>query len=177
MPTSLSTHLVIGQVIAHTPVWVWGLLVFIAAMGLRQMADHVVTVRRLVIVPLIWCTLSLWSATSAFGVGPGVLLAWALGASLAVAGNQWLLWPRGVQALGDGRYAIPGSIWPLITMGSVFIVRYVTAVTLVLHPALRHDAVFSLAIPLAYGLLSGIFLARAVRILRNTLPRSTLALA
>ena len=106
MPTDLPLSTFIGQVIVHTPVWVWVLLVVISAIGLRQMTDQTVPLRRLIIVPLVWAVLSISSATQAFGVHPGVLIAWAAGVALVVAGNQWLAWPRGVQALGDGRFAI-----------------------------------------------------------------------
>jgi hypothetical protein len=167
MSTDLPLHLFIGQMILHTPAWVWALLVFITAIGLRQRADHVMGVRRLTLVPLAWGALSVWSATSSFGVQVGVLAAWAAGTALAVAGNQWLAWPRGAQALGGGRYAIPGSLWPLLAMWSVFVVRYLATVVLQLDPTLRHSNAMGLAISLTYGLLSGIFLARSVRILRS----------
>lgn len=167
MPTDLPLPSFIGQVILHTPVWVWVILVAITALGLRQMADQTVTLRRLVAVPLVWSVLSLMGAAQAFGAQPGVLAAWAVGVVAAVAFNQWLAWPRGVQALGDGRFALQGSVVPLMTMWSVFVVRYATGVMLALDPALRHGDVAAIGIPLAYGLLSGIFVARTVRILRS----------
>ena len=59
----------------------------------------------------------------------------------------------------------------------MFGVRYVTGVLLAIDPALRHSELAALAIPLAYGLLSGIFVARTVRILRSARPDRGLAWA
>jgi len=177
MPTDLPLSIVIHQVLAHTPPWVWGILAAITFLGLKQVADHVVTTRRLAIAPVALGALSLWGVTNAFGLHIDVLVAWIVGAALAVAANQWLAWPRKVQYEGAGRYAVQGSLWPLVGMWSVFAVRYVTTVTLVLHHDWAHGTVFSMAMPLVYGALSGLFLARSLRILRTAPSGGTLSLA
>src|SRR5687767_2557120 len=167
MPTDLPLHLVIAQVLRHTPVWVWVVLGVITALGLRQAADHVVTRRRLAVAPIALGAFSLSGAVTAFGLRAEVLVAWALGMALAVAINQWLAWPRTARLEADGRYAVKGSLWPLIGMWAVFAVRYATSVTLVLHRDWSHGTLFSQVMPLVYGALSGFFLARALRILRS----------
>jgi hypothetical protein len=51
---------------------------------------------------------------------------------------------------------------PLALMMAVFFARYALAVSLVMAPALMHSAAFSTAASFGFGLLSGIFLARAL---------------
>jgi hypothetical protein len=56
-------------------------------------------------------------------------------------------------------------------MWSIFVLRYTVTVALVFHPALGRHALASIALPLAYGLLSGLFAARAWRVLQSTPAR------
>jgi hypothetical protein len=176
MPTDLPLSMVIYQVLAHTPPWAWGILAAITYLGLKQATDHVVTARRLAIAPVALGAFSLWGLTSAFGLHTEVLAAWVIGVAFAVAANQWVAWPRKVQYEGAGRYAVQGSLVPLMSMWLVFAVRYATKVTLVLHHDWAHGTVFSMVMPLVYGALSGMFLARSLRILRTAPPASALSL-
>ena len=167
MPSNLPLIDVISLVLQHTPPWVWIILAAITWLGLKQVADRVVTTRRLAIMPVALGAYSLLGATAAFGARVDVLAAWSTGMALVVLINQWLAWPHQAEYLGSGRYAVPGSVWPLLTMWGVFGIRYVSTVTLMMHRELANDAVFSLAMPLVYGALSGVFLARSLRILRS----------
>jgi hypothetical protein len=177
MPTDLPFSIVIQQVLIHTPPWVWGILALITYLGLKQVVDHVVTTRRLAIAPVALGAFSLWGVTNAFGLHTEVLAAWVVGAALAVAVNHYLAWPRKVKYEGPGRYAVQGSLWPLVGMWAVFGVRYVTTVTLVLHHDWAHGTVFSMVMPVVYGALSGLFLARSLRILRSAPSAGALGLA
>ena len=177
MPTDLSLSVVISQVITHTPSWVWAVLVIITVIGLSQVVARVVTSRRLLIAPVALGAYSLWGAATAFGAHPEVFAGWLVGVALVVAATQALAGPSTAQYLGAGRYAVQGSLWPLACMLSVFVVRYVAAVTLVMHPAWAHDTMFSLVMPMVYGALSGVFLVRSLRILRTAPAVSGLHLA
>jgi hypothetical protein len=170
MPTDLSLSTVILAVISHTPRYVWFILAGLIVAGSLQMRDHIVTPARLAIAPIALGGYSLWGVTAAFGMRPEVLAAWLSGIALAFVANRWLRWPRAVRSEGDGRFALEGSPWPLIAMLTVFAMRYGVAVTLVFHRSWAHEAGFSLAAALAYGALSGLFAARAVRILREDAP-------
>lgn len=167
----------IGQVILHTPLWVWGLFAFVTFMGLRQLADQVVTSRRVLGMSLGWTVFSLSGAVGTFGFSAAVLLAWFAGLALSLALQHWLIAPRGVKAVGGRRFAVAGSIWPLLTIWAIFSVRYVTSVMMVLNPALKQSTAFDLAVAAAYGMLSSLFLGRALRVLRSAPATPALALA
>lgn len=165
MPSNLPLDVVIVEVVRHTPVWAWGILAAIVALGALQMRDHTTSRLRLLAMPLGMGGYSLWGAAAAFGVQAPVLLAWTAGLSIALASNARLGWPGQVRADGDGGFALPGSPLPLLLMLAVFVLRYAVAVSLVLHPQWRVEAGFALPASVAGGFLSGLFAARARRIL------------
>ena len=177
MPTNIPTSALISQVLQHTPVWVWGLLIAITALGVTQLADRVVTRLRLGITPLALGAFSLWGSVNRFGLHADVVIAWAVGVALAVGVNQWLRWPSQARELGAGRYLVPGSVWPLVGMWGVFGVRYVTTAALTVHGEWAQVAWVGLVMPMAFGALSGMFLARALRILHASPTAGTLSLA
>jgi hypothetical protein len=162
----------VGQVVGHTPLWVWALLAFITLLGLRQAKDQVLSSGRVIGVSLGWTVLSLMGAASTVGFSAGVLLAWAGGLGLSLALQHGRVAPRGVRALGDGRYAVAGSLRPLLTIWLVFGVRYVSSAMVVLDPGLKQHAGFGLAVAAIYGLLSSLFVGRALRVLGSGTPRA-----
>lgn len=170
MPSNLPLLTVIVEIIRHTPLYVWVILAALVALGAMQLRDHHIPRGRLVFAPLGLALFSLWGATLAFGVRPTVIVAWASGIALALFANRWLRWPRKVHADAAGGFALRGSPWPLVAMLAVFTLRYAVAVTLVFHHEWASHAGFSLGIALLYGALSGLFTARALRILASA-PR------
>ena len=167
MLSNLPLSTVIVEIVKHTPAYVWAILAALFALGSLQLRDHVVTRARLALAPIGLGVFSLWGATLAFGARPEIVAAWALGSAIALAANRWLQWPRHVRPDGAGRYALRGSPWPLVAMLAVFALRYTIAVTLVFHRDWAGDPLFGTAMALVYGALSGLFAARALRILRS----------
>ena len=172
MPSDLPFWTVVSQVIRHTPPYVWAILAALVALGLLQWRDHTLTRARLALAPIGLGAYSLWGTTMAFGVRPIVVAAWLAGMALAIGANRWLRWPRDVRPTADGRFALRASPWPLIAMLSVFSLRYAVAVTLIFHRDWAAHAGFALPMALVYGVLSGLFAARALRILRSA-PRAS----
>lgn len=156
---------VIVPIVLHTPLWVWGILALITLLGLRQMRDHQIPRARLLLAPLALGGYSLWGAVSVFGIDAGA--AWLAGLALAFAVNHKLQWPRAVSVLGEGRFALHGSPWPLLLMWAIFALRYALAVKLVFQPALAQQILWAVGAPLLYGTLSGLFAARAWRVLQS----------
>ena len=155
---------IVVQILQHTPGWVWGVFAAITLLGLRQLRDHEMPRARLLLAPIGLGGYSLWGATAVFGVDAAA--AWLAGLALALALNQHLQWPRDVKVLADGRFALKGSPWPLLLMWTIFAMRYALAVKLVFEPALAQQTTWAIGAPLVYGMLSGLFAARAWRVLQ-----------
>jgi hypothetical protein len=84
----------------------------------------------------------------------------------AVSINRYARSPRQVSYAPEARlFHVPGSWTPLAMMMAIFFARYAIAVAMAMQPALKAMPVFAAAIGAAYGLMSGSFLARALRIL------------
>jgi len=157
---------VIAAILSHTPTYVWAILAALVLLGSLQLRRQRMSRGRLLVAPVAMGALSLWSVTAAFGAKPAVVAAWLIGMGLAWLANRSLRWPRDVGSDGDA-FVISGSPWPLALMLSIFALRYAVAVSLVFHPEWRADPVFALPMALVYGTLSGMFTARAVRILTS----------
>ena len=156
---------ILTTVFARTPPWVWLILAVLVALGLKQAVDHSVSAGRLLAQPLVLGALSLHSAISAFGVHPWVVLGWPLGVAMGVQLNRWLGLPRRMTIQADGRFRIGGSWAPMALLMLIFWLRYAIVVALAVAPALGGKPSFMVLGCAAYGLASGLFGARAWRVL------------
>jgi len=167
MPSDFPFWVVVSEVVRHTPHYVWAILAALIVLGLLQWRDHSVTRARLALAPLGLGAFSLWGATVAFGAHAPIVAAWIAGIGLAFSANRWLRWPRDIRPDGHGVFHLRASPWPLVAMLSVFALRYAVAVTLVFNRGWAGHAGFSLPLAMTYGAISGLFAARAWRILRS----------
>ena len=175
MPSGLPLATVVYEIVRHTPAYVWAILAALVFLGAIQLREHRLPRARVTIAPLALGAFSLWGASHAFGLHAGIVGAWLLGMGLAFGANRWLQWPRTVEVEGDG-FRVAGSVAPLLLMLTIFALRYAVAVTLVFHRDWAADPLFGAALATLYGALSGLFAARAWRILQAT-PRAKLAAA
>lgn len=163
----------LGRIVRSTPVWVWGLLAALLALGASQLRRRSVTLARISLLPLAMTALSLWGTVSAFGASaplPQLLALWVL----AVAGTFALLAPGATTARYDAatrRFELPGSTVPLALIVGIFLLKWGVGVELALAPQRAHEVGFALAVAAAYGAISGVFLGRAARLWRLALPR------
>lgn len=157
------------MILANTPSWVWGLLLALIALGASQAVTRQITARRATILPLVLVVLSLAGVTNTFR-GAGVpLAAWAAGLALALVAGASLVTIRGARwDAASARFHVPGSLLPMALILSLFMIKYGVGITLAMQPAMAHDLLFGACIGLAYGLFSGLFLARSVSLWRLT---------
>ncbi len=156
------------QIVLHTPWFVWGILLLCIVMGVKQLRDQRQSRLRLMAVPAIWTAFGLWGVASAFGLQASMLAAWALGLGLVVMALRQVPWPRGVSFNEDsGQFHVPGSWGPMAMIMTIFMAKYLVGVSLALVPQLAHETVFGLGVSALYGALSGLFIARAINVLRH----------
>jgi len=155
--------------------WVGVGVCAITLLGARQLRDLRVSRTRLLLLPAGLGAYALISISAVFGATAAP--AWLAGVALAFALNRLLRWPRDVQLGGDGTFLLRGSVWPLLLMWTIFALRYAATVTLVLHPALLHDPTMGAGFSAVYGVLSGLFAARAWRVLQSARPAVALQAA
>ena len=154
------------QILQRTPPWVFGLFALLVVLGVMQRRTRELGRTRVAVLPAIFLPLSLFGIGNAFGAEPLAFGGWFAGIGAALLLNRWARLPRNVAyAAATGRFRVEGSWIPLGLMMAIFFARYAIAVAIALQPALNTAPVFAAAVGFAYGLFSGTFLARAVRIL------------
>lgn len=169
----------LATIAQRTPVWVWGLLAALLALGASQMRQRTVGLGRVFTLPLGMAAFSIFSLAAAFGSttpAPGLAAAWVLACTSFMGLGLWLR----PQAPAAARYhaatrhfALPGSAVPLLLITALFFTRYGVNVELALQPALARDTGFALQVAALYGAFSGLFALRTARLWR--LARSATA--
>ena len=153
------------SVLQHTPVWVWGLLALLIALGLRQRRTHDLSPARATLPPLAMLLLALAGVLGTFA-SPGALLAWAATAVAVAAAWTGRAAPAARWLPAEQRFRLPGSWLPLGLMMGIFATKFAVGVGLALHPELARSAGFALGISALYGVFSGSFAARALALHR-----------
>lgn len=157
------------NILAHTPVWVWGLLATLMALGFSQTRQRRLAPWRLVMLPLVLLAMGLWSMAPGFRALPLSALVWlaALGVGGALlagrpppAGAKWLPAEQRLQLLG--------SWMPMLLIVAIFSLRYAANVGMAMNPGWRTAPELLLPLALLYGGLSGLFLGRALALLKLT---------
>jgi len=156
-------------ILSHTPVWVWGLLAALMALGFSQTRQRRLAPWRLLMLPLVLLGLGLWSMAPSFMALPLSALVWltalSTGASLlsgrpAQAGAEWLP--------AEQRLLLPGSWLPMWLILGIFSLRYAANVGMAMNPAWRSAPELLLSLAVLYGGISGLFLGRALSLLKLT---------
>ena len=156
------------EIVKRTPPWVFALFFVLLTLGYFQSRDRTVSRSKVSILPAAMILLSFYGVLSAFGALPASLVFWALGVAMAVGVGVKLALPRGVEFASETQsFFIPGSWIPLTFMMAIFFTRYAVGVILARQLPIASDTAFVTSVSLAYGIFSGVFLARAMVIWRS----------
>jgi hypothetical protein len=154
---------ILMQILRGTPLWVYPLFFGLIVLGYLQSKPREVAPARLAILPLALAAFSLSRVVGTFGLEPLALAAWAGGTAAALLLNSAWKQPAGARwSAATGTFHVPGSWLPLALMMAVFFARYAVAVGLAMAPGLAHSTGFAIATSFVFGLLGGLFLARAL---------------
>ena len=165
------------QILAHTPPWVFGLFVLLVVLGINQTRARRISRVRLAVLPLAMAGLALLGVWSSFAAHAIALAAWLCVLLAVVAGSLWLPPPRATKYSPEAKlFSVPGSWIPLALMMGIFLTKYAIAVVRVVDPALLAGTGAVAATCALYGLYSGLFLARAVRVARTAMRGGGLTL-
>jgi NADH:ubiquinone oxidoreductase subunit 6 (subunit J) len=153
-------------VLQHVPVWVFGLLLALIALGVSQSFARSATLRRVTVMPLVLLGWSLSGVISSFGASPlgGLaLLAWAAGVGAAVLSLRGRLDVSAVEfSPATQHFQLPGSWLPLVLVLTLFALKFGAGMSLAMSPELRQSLPFVVTASLSFGAFSGVFLARAL---------------
>lgn len=152
------------QIVSHTPTYVWAILGFLVYRGVAASRDRTATMREVFILPAVMLALGLQSTANGFGLESPAGAAWLAGLAAGIA----LMWrSAGNGAVLDraaGTVQLRGSWAPLALMMTIFVGKFAMAVALASQPALRNSLALALPACAAFGVLSGAFMARPLRV-------------
>lgn len=162
--------------LAHIPLWVFGVLVAILAAGLSQRRTRV---RRPFTVMAVALALAAWSLSgvvSAFDASLATVGPWGLGLVLGALAALGLGVGRGMAARAGGSLVqVPGSWTPLALMLGIFVLRFALGMAQALGAALPAGGLGAMAVVALLGALGGAFIARALAVWRVSLAASDAA--
>lgn len=155
------------EILKYTPKWVFGLLIFLIVLGVKQSNDRAVKKLMILPLPLGMVFLSFFGAYSSFGLAPMPIGLWFIalvGISYAVAEYFPV---KGVSFdSAKESFFIPGSWLPLILMMVIFFTKYVVGILNALQPSIIVSTGFVIGCSLVYGIFSGLFAVRAISMWR-----------
>ncbi len=155
-----------SQILSRTPVWVWGLLAVLLILGLSLARTRVLSLQRLVIVPIVMMVLSFLGTMSAAGLSITTVAIWLL-AYAAVVYTLSLKAASGESYdAATQRFTVKGSYVPLAVMMATFLTKYAVGAMTGMNSPLVHTQAFDVVIAALYGGFSGIFAGRALRVIQ-----------
>ena len=150
------------EILKRTPPWVFVLFLALLALGYVQSKGRTLSRGRAAILPVVMLVLSFLGVLSAFGAAPAGFAFWSLGVAIAVLLGVKLAFPKGVTFSTETQtFFVPGSWFPLYLMMTLFFTKYAVGVVLARQLPMASEPLFLGIVSFCYGLLSGVFLARA----------------
>lgn len=141
---------IIVQIISHTPIWVWIILIILVKRGLALQIDSPVSLAKSFIMPAIFILWGLDTIVTKFHYPLYLLIAYLLCLGLGACASLYIY--RNKRFYVQNTVLMQsGSKIPLIIMISNFCIKYCLNVLLSTHPSLYNVFGFNLI----YGIISG----------------------
>ena len=154
-----------GDILSHTPVWVYVLFAVLVFFGFKQSKPRQVSQLMVIVLPVAMLVLSLAGVLSGFGIALLSIVFWLVGLVLSQLFNRvFKLTSYAEYDLNNGTFSIQGSWIPLLLMMVIFFTKYAVAFLQATDHTLTTEPLFMLVVCAWYGLLSGSFLVRAMGI-------------
>ncbi len=154
----------IVNIIGHTPIWVFPLIVVVLWLGSINLRERNVPLRSLLVFPVVMLVLSIGNSVGT-GAGPlTALVAWLFSAAIGAAPGWYLTQrPRAIKSR-SGRIIVQGSVIPLLVCIALIALRYAFGYLYGRYPDLRADQGYALALIAGGALLGGVMLGRYGRL-------------
>ncbi|WP_421847041.1 DUF6622 family protein [Marinomonas sp.] len=159
------------SILTHTPMWVWLLLILLVYLGIKQSLDRNVPKNKAFIFPIVMIVFSLHGVISSFGGAFDSLLFWSV-SFIATLLISVLIFPSQQARFDESTqcYFIKGSWRPLFFILGIFIIKYTVGVMEGMQSSLLTMSSVVDGLSLLYGVFSGVFAARSVRLWRLSRP-------
>ncbi|MBX7228103.1 MAG: hypothetical protein K1X48_00650 [Burkholderiaceae bacterium] len=148
-----------SHLLQRTPLWVWGVLLMLITLGVRQLKPRVVKRQTVLIAPTVFLVIGLMGAgRNLMGFSIWMLM---LVCTAVVTFFFWQPQQRIRLDRGSDKLLLPGSLIPLFLMLTIFLLNYAINVIFTRHPELKNSFFWQVGPGFLLGSLSGIFMGRA----------------
>jgi hypothetical protein len=163
----------LGDIVGHTPLWVWPLLFYVITMTVRATRVRKASLSRLLVIPALFVAWGLYGLLRRHEIGLGLdwLIAAAIGATFAS-----LLGRPVVLAVNRERQEVTlaGSWAPFLRVTAIFTAKYALGVMMAVRPDLREplswcDAAVS-GLSVGYFVLWAVWLYASYKARFSALP-------
>lgn len=159
------------EILKHTPLWVYLLFGLLLASGLAQSKERRLGRVRVSTLPFAMAGLSFYGLFAGFGLAWGALACWTISAAASCVAGLRFASPDAATWVAEAReFRVPGSWLPLALMMAIFFTKFAVAVVVARQLPFVTESTFVAGVSLCYGVFSGLFLARAIVILKVAKP-------
>ena len=161
------------EIIKHTPIWVFILLIALIYLGYSQSKSRYVSQNTIFILPFIMILLSLFGVISTFGIGAGIgILLWIFSFIMTFVISNKLFKINNVRYnYKEKTFFIKGSWVPMVLIMFIFLIKYIVGAMTAMDVDIVNSIEFFYIIIILYGIISGIFLSRTILIYKKKINK------
>ena len=148
----------IKNILLQTPWWVYLLLYVLIQRGIAASKTQVVPFAKMLILPILFSGLSIYTIVTQIGVNPLTLITWIVATVFGIASGLRML--RGTKIRVDRKkhlIEIPGTWRTLVLILIIFSAKYFFGYLMSANPAILHNTLFNVSLILVSGICSGMF--------------------
>ncbi|MFZ6693505.1 DUF6622 family protein [Undibacterium sp. SXout20W] len=151
-------------ILTNTPIWVWFILLFLLSRGIKATQDRTVSLKTVIILPIVMLLWSLQGIFQHFGLQINAALSWGIGCVSCLGTLLYFRNKNAVTLTPEGLVHLAGSWKPFFILLGMFSMKYVENVLIVMNPAFRTDTNFIIGTCLLFGAMNGVFLGNLVSV-------------
>lgn len=146
---------------SNVPIWVYVLFFILLYLGIKSCYTRTVSLKRLIILPVIFIYLSLQGTNKLFHFSPTVILLLLIGGCLGFFIGSYYVRSRNVRAdKQEHLIEIPGDITMLILVLCIFFIEFFIHYAVESHQSIAGFVAFRFCAVTLSGLITGITIGR-----------------
>ena len=132
------------EMVKHTPLWVWGILIYSCYASYKQAESRVVRPAVMLVFPFLFFVLAAVRLANT-GITYALLQGLACGAVVAIGALLALKPARGTRVQENGFFQVRGDYFAALLIPATFVTFYVLAVLNAVDPAVKAGSTFQFA--------------------------------
>lgn len=155
----------IWEIVIHTPVWVYLLLIYLIFIGIKETKSRVIKLPRIFIGPTILSALSIHTLmTTVLEAGYLIIGSWILGIVFGGILGWWQMKRLRIQ-VDKKRFLIhiPGTWSSMCVLLTIFAARYYLGYEQATNPILTEQLGFKVSLLAVMGICTGFFIGKSIR--------------